>query len=157
MKRFSKFKQIKYENIYTIPNFLSLSRLTVSPFIGYSIIMGNHDLALGSFIFAGITDLLDGQIARKYKSQRSFVGSILDPLADKTLVTTVVACLSYTNDIPPLLGATIISRDIFLVTAATYYRYKTLPNPVIYILIIYRKRLLDFLMQLFRVLNSGQL
>ncbi len=77
----------------TIPNLLSLSRLIAAPFIGYFVINGNFNYALMGFIFAGITDLLDGYIARKF-DQRTVFGTVLDPMADKLLMTIVTISLA---------------------------------------------------------------
>eukprot|EP00158_Paraphelidium_tribonemae_P001131 Partr_v1_DN24009_c0_g1_i2_m34697 putative cardiolipin synthase len=116
------------ENIHTLPNYLTLSRIALSPFIGYFIVHHHSTLALSSFIYAGITDWLDGYLARR-NNQRTALGSFLDPLADKTLMTTLTVSLSYTGAISPALGALIISRDVGLIAAASYYRFKSLPEP----------------------------
>lgn len=87
------------ENIYTIPNILTFSRLAVAPFIGYFIVNQNHVLALSLFAYASATDLVDGWIARKF-NQQTVVGTIVDPMADKTLMTIGVVCLAMNGSIP---------------------------------------------------------
>lgn len=120
---------IETENVFTIPNLLCISRIVISPFLGYLILQSNFHMALGVFVFAGISDLLDGWIARNFKSQASKIGSFLDPMADKVLIATLFLTLTYMDFIPVVLTGAIITRDCFLVAAAFYVRYKSLPPP----------------------------
>ncbi|KAI8330449.1 CDP-alcohol phosphatidyltransferase-domain-containing protein [Chlamydoabsidia padenii] len=117
-----------HENIYTIPNMLTFSRLVSAPFIGYLITQHNYDVALGLFALAGFTDMLDGYIARRY-NLKTVVGSIIDPAADKTLMTIMTITLGLEGVIPLPLAGVILGRDIGLVLAAFYYRYISLPAP----------------------------
>ncbi|XP_069624924.1 cardiolipin synthase (CMP-forming) isoform X2 [Ranitomeya imitator] len=119
-----------YENPWTIPNLLSMTRIGLSPVLGYLIVAENFNFALGIFVLAGITDLLDGYIARNWANQKSALGSALDPLADKILISVLYVCLTYANLIPVPLTAMIILRDIALIGAVFYVRYKTLPPPM---------------------------
>lgn len=116
------------ENIYTIPNILTFSRLIAAPFIGYTILHDHHAWALGLFAYAGITDLLDGWIARKW-NQQTVVGTVIDPMADKTLVTILVVALATKGALPVWLAAIILGRDVGLGIAAIYYRWISLPPP----------------------------
>ncbi|KAI8084745.1 phosphatidyl synthase [Halteromyces radiatus] len=117
-----------HENIYTIPNFLTFSRLLSAPFIGYLIVQHNYDIALGVFALAGFTDMLDGYIARRY-NLKTVVGSIIDPAADKTLMTVMTITLAMEGVLPLPLAGVILGRDIGLIIAAFYYRYISLPAP----------------------------
>lgn len=87
------------ENIYTIPNILTFSRLVAAPFVGYTILHDHHAWAFGLFAYAGITDLLDGWIARRW-NQKTVVGTVIDPMADKTLVTVLVVALATKGALP---------------------------------------------------------
>ncbi|KAM9154710.1 cardiolipin synthase (CMP-forming) [Pangshura tecta] len=118
-----------YENPWTIPNILSLARIGLAPVLGYLIVEENFNIALGVFALAGITDLLDGFIARNWASQKSALGSALDPLADKILISVLYISLSCASLIPVPLTALIILRDIVLIAAVFYVRYKTLSPP----------------------------
>ncbi|XP_073409976.1 cardiolipin synthase (CMP-forming) [Dendrobates tinctorius] len=118
-----------YENPWTIPNLLSMTRIGLSPVLGYLIVAENFNFALGIFVLAGITDLLDGYIARNWANQKSALGSALDPLADKILISVLYVCLTYANLIPVPLTVMIILRDVALIGAVFYVRYKTLPPP----------------------------
>ncbi|XP_058037120.1 DNA helicase MCM8 isoform X5 [Ahaetulla prasina] len=120
---------MKYENPWTIPNLLSLARIGLAPILGYLIIEEDFNVALGVFALAGITDLLDGFIARKWANQKSALGSALDPLADKILISILYISLTCANLIPVPLTSMIILRDITLIAAVFYVRYKTLPPP----------------------------
>lgn len=88
-----------HENIYTIPNVLTASRLVLAPVIGYCILHDYHAWTLGLFAYAGITDLLDGWIARKW-NQGTVVGTVIDPMADKTLMTVLTVALAMKGGLP---------------------------------------------------------
>jgi cardiolipin synthase (CMP-forming) len=87
------------ENIYTIPNVLTFSRFVAAPLVGYLLVHNHHAAALSLFAYASITDLVDGYIARRYNLQ-TVVGTIIDPAADKLLMTISVACLALNGSIP---------------------------------------------------------
>ncbi|GLH06393.1 Probable cardiolipin synthase (CMP-forming) [Gryllus bimaculatus] len=120
---------IERENVFTIPNFLCVSRIIISPYLGYVIIQSNFQLAFGLFVFAGVTDLIDGWVARTYPSQATKIGSFLDPMADKILVAILFVTLTYIELIPIPLTIMIIARDLLLVIAGFYIRYQSLPPP----------------------------
>lgn len=124
-----KFK-VLYENPWTIPNFLCVCRIVLAPFLGHLIIQQHFHLSLALFILAGATDLLDGFIARTWPTQKSALGSALDPLADKILISILYVSLTYAELIPAPLTALVIARDIGLIAAVFWVRYKTVPPPV---------------------------
>ncbi len=88
-----------HENIYTLPNLLTVSRLVAAPFVGYAILHGHHAWALGLFAYAGVTDLLDGWIARRWRLG-TVVGSVIDPMADKMLMTVLTVSLAVQGSLP---------------------------------------------------------
>lgn len=88
-----------HENIYTIPNILTFSRLIAAPVIGYLVLHDYHAWAVGLFAYAGITDLVDGYIARRWNLQ-TVVGTVIDPMADKTLMTILTVCLALKGALP---------------------------------------------------------
>ncbi|KAF8902352.1 hypothetical protein CPB84DRAFT_1678882 [Gymnopilus junonius] len=117
------------ENIYTLPNLLTLSRIFACPVLGWSILDGNYHLATGLLVYAGLTDLVCRWIpSRRYKMS-SVLGTILDPAADKILMTTLVVTLTMQDLIPVPLAAIILGRDVLLSLSALYIRYATLPHP----------------------------
>ncbi|KAL2039127.1 hypothetical protein N7G274_008176 [Stereocaulon virgatum] len=117
-----------HENIYTLPNILTLSRLIAAPVVGYLIIHDLHIPALSLFIYAGVTDLVDGWIARRWDLQ-TVVGTVIDPMADKALMTVVTVCLAVKGVLPVTLAVIILGRDVLLGLSAFYYRYISLPPP----------------------------
>ncbi|XP_072907435.1 cardiolipin synthase (CMP-forming) [Hemitrygon akajei] len=118
-----------YENPWTIPNFLCMARIGLSPYLGYLIVEEEFNLALGLFTLAGITDLLDGYIARNWANQKSALGSALDPLADKILISVLYVSLTCAELIPAPLTVMVLLRDVVLVAAGFYIRYRTVPAP----------------------------
>ncbi|XP_061478500.1 cardiolipin synthase (CMP-forming) [Rhineura floridana] len=118
-----------YENPWTVPNLLSIARIGLAPVLGYLIVEEDFNIALGVFALAGVTDLLDGFIARNWANQKSALGSALDPLADKILISILYISLTCANLIPVPLTSMIILRDVALIAAVFYVRYKTLPPP----------------------------
>lgn len=88
-----------HENIYTIPNILTASRLVAAPVIGYLVLQGDLKWALVLFAYAGVTDLVDGWIARRYNLQ-TVVGSVIDPMADKVLMTVLTVTLAMKGFMP---------------------------------------------------------
>ena len=121
--------QPKTDRVWTIPNILTFIRIGTSPLLGYLIVSHQYPAALTLFIASGLTDLIDGWIARRYPSQASALGSFLDPLADKILVGVVVISLAYVNLIPLWLLALILSRDVAIMCVAAYLRVKSVSPP----------------------------
>ncbi|XP_077585892.1 cardiolipin synthase (CMP-forming) [Stigmatopora nigra] len=124
-----QFKEL-YENPWTVPNLLCVCRIVLAPFLGYLIIQQHFHLSLALFTLAGATDLLDGYIARTWPTQKSALGSALDPLADKILISVLYISLTYADIIPAALTALVVFRDIGLIAAVFWVRYKTVPPPV---------------------------
>lgn len=117
------------ENIFTLPNALSTIRIAMTPALGYLVLSHEYFMSLIIFTIAGVTDVLDGWIARNFAGQRSALGSFLDPMADKLLVATLFLTMAHVNLVPWPLTLLIVSRDLALITAAVFIRYKTLPQP----------------------------
>ncbi|KAG4027731.1 hypothetical protein MFRU_027g00240 [Monilinia fructicola] len=117
-----------HENIYTIPNILTFSRLVAAPICGYLVLHDQHAWAVALFAYAGITDLVDGWIARKWNLQ-TVVGTVIDPMADKTLMTILTVCLAIKGGLPIWLATIILGRDIALAISAIYWRWISLPPP----------------------------
>ncbi|KAM4600027.1 cardiolipin synthase (CMP-forming) [Fundulus diaphanus] len=124
-----KFKEL-YENPWTVPNLLCVCRILLAPYLGYLVTQQHFDLSLALFTLAGATDLLDGFIARTWPTQKSALGSALDPLADKILISVLYVSLTYAELIPAPLTALVIFRDVGLIAAVFWVRYKTVPPPV---------------------------
>jgi cardiolipin synthase (CMP-forming) len=96
-----------------IPNFLSLLRIILVPVVVIFLIQGSYGKALFSFTLAGLTDALDGALARLLNCQ-TVLGSYLDPIADKLLLTASFVTLSILGVIPSWLTVVVISRDFII-------------------------------------------
>jgi CDP-diacylglycerol---glycerol-3-phosphate 3-phosphatidyltransferase len=104
--------------VWTLPNFLSLSRILIIPVLVYLLTFPDRTsglLAASLFIFAAVTDYFDGYLARRNKSV-SDVGKILDPLADKLMVASVLIMLAaidrpHEPNVPAWLVVVILARE----------------------------------------------
>ena len=96
-----------------IPNFLSLLRIILVPVIVIFLIQDSYAKALIAFTAAGLTDALDGTLAR-LMNQQTELGAFLDPLADKILLSTSFISLSIFGLIPGWLTVIVISRDFII-------------------------------------------
>lgn len=96
-----------------IPNFLSLLRIILVPVIVIFLIQDEYVKALIVFVAAGLTDALDGTLARLLNKQTE-LGAFLDPLADKVLLSTSFIALSIFRIIPGWLTVIVISRDLII-------------------------------------------
>ena len=88
-----------HENIYTVPNILTFSRLIAAPIVGYLIMHDFNIPALGLFVYAGVTDLVDGWIARKWGLQ-TVVCTVIYPMEDNALMTVVTVTLAMKGSLP---------------------------------------------------------
>lgn len=124
-KAIEKLKSINAEQskkVYTLPNILTFSRIATAPAICYFISTGAHPQALACFAYAATTDLLDGWVARKY-NQYSDLGALLDPLADKLLLTTCFVTMYCTGLMPYWVIKFFVFRDLCLLVGGSVIRY----------------------------------
>lgn len=98
---------------WTVPNALTVARILLTPLFVAFFLDGNHLAALSMFFLAGISDALDGFLARVL-DQRSPLGAVLDPLADKVLLDTSYVCLAHAGWVPPWLAVAVVSRDVVI-------------------------------------------
>jgi cardiolipin synthase len=106
----------------TVPNLLTLARMGLIPFFIIAVLDGQARRALAIFCVAGITDALDGFIARFF-GQRSALGAYLDPIADKLLLTSAYVMLAIPGlhpgvQIPIWVTMLVIARDVLIVVVA---------------------------------------
>lgn len=105
----------------TAPNQLTLLRLLFIPFIVITLLDEHYGWALGLFVLAGLSDFLDGILARLLK-QKTALGMLLDPIADKLLLSTLFLVLSLVHKIPWKVTVLVFSRDLcILVTCAVVW------------------------------------
>jgi len=105
----------------TAPNLLTLLRICMAPFLVAAVLEGRYALGFGLFVVAGLTDALDGALARSLK-QRSMLGEYLDPVADKLLLSTLFLVLMSQGLIPVTVTVLVFGRDVgILLVAAILY------------------------------------
>lgn len=106
-----------------LPNLLTVARmLLVGPLV-YLLLQGAYPAALALAIVAGVSDWLDGALARRFRWQSRF-GGVLDPLADKLLMVAVYAALAWLDHLPSWLFALVVLRDVVIVSGGTIYHYR---------------------------------
>jgi cardiolipin synthase (CMP-forming) len=98
-----------------LPNLLTTLRLAAAPATAGLLVAGHFGAALGLFTFAGISDAADGFLAKRFGLSTP-LGRFLDPLADKALMLAVFITLARLDDVPLWLTATVISRDLLIVS-----------------------------------------
>ena len=102
---------------FNIPNLLSVVRAALTPLAVSTILRYDYEQALGVFVVAGITDALDGHLARKY-DWRTSAGAWLDPIADKVLLVAVYVALGIVSGVPRWLAAMVVGRDVLILLAS---------------------------------------
>ena len=105
-----------------IPNSICVLRMLLVIPIVMSLRSGDFLWALGLIFIAGLSDGLDGYLAKTF-DWRTRLGGLLDPLADKLLLVTVIVTLTFMNLTPDWLAAVVIGRDLIIVSGATVYNY----------------------------------
>ena len=108
---------MKLSQILSFPNQLTLLRMMFLPFIVIRLVEGHYNLALILFVIAGLSDGLDGLLARTLK-QQTVLGQYLDPIADKLLLSSVFLTLSILHKIPWKFTVLVFSRDISILLAS---------------------------------------
>ena len=108
---------MKLSQLLTAPNQLTLLRMMFLPFIVIKLVEGHYSLALILFVLAGMSDGLDGLLARTLK-QQTILGKYLDPIADKLLLSTMFMVLSILHKIPWKFTVVVFSRDISILMAS---------------------------------------
>ncbi|MGL1920436.1 MAG: CDP-alcohol phosphatidyltransferase family protein [Hyphomicrobiales bacterium] len=109
--------------IVNIPNLISFARICMVPFIVWYLLLDELVLAFYLFSIAGISDFIDGWLARFQKIQTVF-GAYLDPVADKLLMTSAYVTLTILGHIPIWLTLLVIFRDVLIVSMIAIARMK---------------------------------
>lgn len=109
----------------TIANQLTVLRLLLAPAVVICILYGRFGLALGALVLAGLTDMMDGALARRL-GENSDLGALLDPLADKVLIVSAVVTLAAPIEavsvrIPAWVAILVLSRDATILFVAGAY------------------------------------
>ena len=100
----------------SIPNLITLARILAVPVLVWAIISGEMGLAFLLFLAAGISDAVDGFLAKRF-GMTTELGAYLDPLADKALIVSIYVALGIVGALPAWLVILVVSRDIMIVGA----------------------------------------
>jgi cardiolipin synthase (CMP-forming) len=112
----------------SIPNLVTLGRILLVPVVVWAITAGEMRVAFALFLAAGITDAVDGFLAKRFRMQTE-LGAYLDPLADKAMLVSIYIALGIIEAVPRWLVILVVSRDIMIVGAVllSWLVHKPLP------------------------------
>jgi cardiolipin synthase len=99
-----------------LPNLITVGRILLVPLVVWAIASGAMGIAFVLFLVAGLSDAVDGFIAKRF-NMTSELGSYLDPLADKALIMSIYVTLGIAGTIPRWLVILVVSRDIMIIGA----------------------------------------
>lgn len=117
--------------IWTVPNVLSFLRLVGVPAFVWLILSRHDGIALVVLMAAGLTDYLDGKIARKFNSE-SKLGALLDPAADRLYIVATIVCLAIRHILPAWVVVALVARELFILAMAPTVRRHNLPLPPVH-------------------------
>lgn len=100
----------------SIPNLITLARILAVPVIIWAITAGEVRIAFALFLAAGLSDLVDGFLAKRF-GMATELGAYLDPLADKAMIVSIYVALGIMGAMPRWLVILVVSRDIMIVAA----------------------------------------
>lgn len=100
--------------LYLLPNLISLARIGIVPVVIWALLDGRTDLALWLFLLAGVSDAVDGYLARRFDARTEF-GGYIDPIADKALLMSVYVTLGHLGELPNWLVILVVFRDMLIV------------------------------------------
>ncbi|WP_232479332.1 CDP-alcohol phosphatidyltransferase family protein [Roseomonas rosulenta] len=105
--------------LFTVPNIITLARICAVPATVWLMLRHRLDLAFLVFVGAGISDAVDGWLARVW-NQRSALGALLDPIADKALLVSVYVTLAAIGVLPDWLAILVVFRDLLIVGGVVF-------------------------------------
>jgi cardiolipin synthase (CMP-forming) len=105
--------------LLTVPNLVTLLRLMFAPFVAADILDGYYRRAIALCFIAGLTDVVDGLLARKM-GESTRTGAYLDPIADKILLSAIYVALGISQAIPWWMVAVVFGRDALILGMAAY-------------------------------------
>lgn len=109
-----------------LPNIISLARILMVPVVVWLVVIGELGGAFWVFVAAGISDAVDGFIAKRFDAITE-VGTYLDPIADKVLLVSVFVALGAAGFVPPWLVILVVSRDVLIVGGILFSFALSLP------------------------------
>ncbi len=101
---------------HLLPNMITLARLFAVPVVVWAIATGEAGIAFGLFIAAGISDAIDGFLAKRFHLETE-LGAYLDPIADKALLVSIYVSLAIVGQLPVWLTTLVVARDLLIVGA----------------------------------------
>jgi cardiolipin synthase (CMP-forming) len=117
--------------VLTVPNALTLLRILAIPVVLVLLLEGEDAAAATVFVLAALTDFLDGRLARRRGgAATSHLGAILDPLADKLMLSSVAVVLAVRGLLPAPLVAILVGRDVLTLLGSAVFRDKIRVNKV---------------------------
>jgi phosphatidylglycerophosphate synthase len=114
-----QFKQL-CKQLQSLPNVITTLRILSAPYISYLIVTERYELAFYCSVAAGMSDILDGYLARHF-SMSTVLGTYLDPLADKVIINVLAASLWYNEILPTPIVTLWLIRDVALMMGTYIY------------------------------------
>lgn len=119
------------DRVLTVPNALTLLRILAIPVVLMLLLEGEDAAAATVFLLAALTDFLDGRLARRRGGAgSSHLGTVLDPLADKLMLSSVAVVLAVRGLLPGSLVAILVGRDVLTLLGSAVFRGKIRVNRV---------------------------
>lgn len=116
----------RHPRLIFLPTALTLARLMAVPVIIAQLLSGNDPAAFVIFVLAGLSDAVDGALARRLDA-RTEIGAYLDPIADKALMISVYALLGWRGLVPDWLVIVVIFRDVLIMGGVILFHTLKLP------------------------------
>lgn len=144
-----------------LPNILTVLRMILVP-VFLTLVIKDHYYAAGAvFAIAGISDSVDGFIAKRYKLQTEF-GALLDPIADKLLLSTAYVVLAFKDIIPIWLAVPVVLRDLLMLSIALILRligkkFEPKPTPFGKVSTILQVITVVYALGVYKILGGGLL
>lgn len=104
------------ERPLNIPNFITVGRVILVPVVFWLLVSGRVQAAFYTFVVAGISDAVDGYLAKRY-GWTTELGAYLDPLADKLLLVSIFVAMGVMGEMPSWLVIGVVARDIMIIAA----------------------------------------
>ncbi len=116
--------------ILTVPNALTLARIFAIPFVVGALLGGADAVAAVLFVLASVTDFLDGRLARRAGSAPTYIGQVLDPVADRLLLSSTALVLAARGLLPGWAVAVLVGRDLLALVGSLTFRGKIRVNRI---------------------------
>lgn len=119
-----KLFEFKKADLFTIPNMLGYFRILLLPIIGVAVVEDWYGVKVGLLAVSGLTDFLDGKIARKF-NQVTELGKVLDPIADKLTLCVLFFCLAIRNPYARIIVVLMAAKELFMGVMQFYVCHRT--------------------------------